>query len=81
MTPNELSEHFDATRQAISKHIRILAECEMVKQQPTGREIYYFINVKKLKEVDKWLQPFREMWEDRFSQLDSVLKNLKTKKS
>ena len=81
MTPNELSEHFEATRQSISKHIKILAECEMVKQEVSGREIYYSINSKKLKEVDKWLQPFREMWEDKFSQLDTVLKNIKTKKS
>jgi DNA-binding transcriptional ArsR family regulator len=81
MTPNALAEHFDSSRQAISKHIRILAECEMVKQEESGREIYYYLNSKKLKEVDKWLKPFRQMWEDKFSQLDNVLKNLKSKKS
>ena len=81
MTPNNLAEHFDSSRQAISKHIKILAECQLIKQEQSGREIYYHFNSKKLKEVDKWLQPFRKMWEDRFSQLDDVLKNLKAKKS
>lgn len=80
MTPNTLAEHFSSSRQAISKHIKILTECQLVKQELSGREIYYHFNSKKLKEVDKWLQPFRDMWEDRFSQLDTVLKNLKNKK-
>lgn len=81
MTPNTLAEHFDSSRQAISKHIKILTECELVKQEQSGREIYYHFNNKKLKEVDKWLQPFRAQWESRFEQLDNLLKNTKTKKS
>ena len=81
MTPNLLAEHFDSSRQAISKHIKILAECQLIKQEQSGREIYYHFNSKKLKEVDKWLEPFRAMWETRFNQLDVVLKNLKNKKS
>jgi len=81
MTPTALAERFDSSRQAVSKHIKILTECQLIKQEQSGREIYYSFNSKKLKEVDKWLQPFREKWEDRFSQLDTVLKNQKTKKS
>ena len=81
MTPNVLATHFDSSRQAISKHIKILTECHLVKQEQSGREIYYHFNSKKLKDVDKWLQPFRAMWENRFSQLDNVLANLKNKKS
>jgi DNA-binding transcriptional ArsR family regulator len=80
MTPNAVAEHFNSSRQAVSKHIQILAECELIKQEQSGREIYYQLNIKKLKEVDKWLSPFREMWDTRFNQLDTVLKNLKTKK-
>jgi DNA-binding transcriptional ArsR family regulator len=79
MTPNALADHFDSSRQAISKHIKILTECQLVKQEQAGREIYYHFNSKKLKEVDKWLQPFREMWEARFDRLDSLLKNIKNK--
>lgn len=81
MTPNALAEHFDSSRQAISKHIRILVECQLVKQEYSGREIYYHFNPKKMKEVDKWLAQFRSAWEDRFDQLDNVLKNLKNKRS
>ena len=80
MTPNALAEHFDSSRQAVSKHIKILMECQLVKQEQTGREIFYHINTKKMKEVDKWLEPFRELWAGRFNELDNVLHNLKTKK-
>ena len=81
MTPNALAEHFDTTRQAVSKHIKILTECQLVKQAQNGREIYYHFNPKKMQEIDKWLEPFRQMWEDKFNRLDNVLNNLKTKKN
>ena len=77
MTPNMLAEYFHTSRQAVSKHIKVLTECELLKQEQYGREIYYQFNPKKIKEVDKWLQPFLELWEDSFSQLDSVLKTIK----
>ena len=77
MTPNALAAHFDSSRQAISKHLKILVECNLLQQKQSGREIYYQYNPKQLKEVDKWLEPFREMWNSRFNQLDSVLKKLK----
>ncbi|MCD9018459.1 ArsR/SmtB family transcription factor [Parachryseolinea silvisoli] len=79
MTPNALAEHFDTSRQAVSKHIRILTECELVQQEQSGREIYYSFNPTKLKEVDAWLDQFRQLWEKRFDQLDKVLKQLKSK--
>ena len=80
MTPNALAEHFASSRQAVSKHIKILTECQLVKQEQTGREIYYHFNPRKMKEVDKWLEPFRQLWEDRFNRLDKVLNNLKKEK-
>lgn len=76
MTPNALAEHFNSTRQAVSKHIQILAECDVVSQKQSGREIYYQVNANKMKEVDEWLDTFRKMWEDRFNQLDDVLTDL-----
>jgi DNA-binding transcriptional ArsR family regulator len=76
MTPNALAEHFNTSRQAVSKHIKILTECEAVKQQQTGREIYYHFNPKKMKEIDQWMDTFRKLWEDKFDQLDDLLKNL-----
>ena len=81
MTPNALAENFHSSRQAISKHIKILAECQLVKQEQQGREIYYHFNPKKLKEVDKWLQQFRIMWDTKFNQLDKLLETIKTKGS
>ena len=80
MTPNSLAEHFDTTRQAVSKHLRILTECELVKQEFQGREIYYQLEIKKMKEIDKWLEQFRKIWEDRFNELDKVLLKLKPNK-
>lgn len=80
MTPNALAAHFDMTRQAVSKHLKILTECDLVKQEQTGREIFYQLEISKMKEIDKWLQQFRKIWEDRFSQLDDLLLKLKTLK-
>ena len=80
MTPNAIAEHFDTSRQAISKHLRILTECELVQQKKEGREIYYQLEVKKMKEIDKWLEQFRKIWENRFNELDKVLTKLKTTK-
>ena len=80
MTPNAIAEHFDTTRQAVSKHLRIVTECELVTQKQQGREIYYQLQLNKMKEIDKWLEQFRKIWENRFDQLDTVLKELKNKK-
>ena len=80
MTPNALAEHFDMTRQAVSKHIRILTECQLVNQEQAGREIYYSLEIEKMKEVDKWLNQFRKIWETRFNQLDKVLSTIKKQK-
>jgi DNA-binding transcriptional ArsR family regulator len=80
MTPNALAEHFDTSRQAVSKHLRILTECELVKQEQTGREIYYHFNPKKMKAVSDFIEPFRQMWEKKFDQLDKVLLTIKNQK-
>lgn len=80
MTPNAIAEHFDSSRQAISKHLQILADCQLLRQEPQGREIYYHFNPQKMKEVDKWLSQFRSQWEHRFNQLDTVLNQIKKRK-
>ncbi|MGF7218219.1 DNA-binding transcriptional ArsR family regulator [Spirosoma lacussanchae] len=77
MTPNAIAENFNTTRQSVSKHLRILTECELVKQEQQGREIYYSLEVEKIKEVDEWVSQFRKLWETRFNQLDDVLSTLK----
>jgi DNA-binding transcriptional ArsR family regulator len=80
MTPNALAEHFNTSRQAVSKHIKILTECELIKQEQQGREIYYSLQIQKLKEIDEWLDQFRRQWETQFNQLDKVLATLKKQK-
>jgi DNA-binding transcriptional ArsR family regulator len=80
MTPNAIAEHFDSSRQTISKHIQILTECQLLKQEQSGREIYYQLNPKKMKEVSDWVEQFRELWGGRLNRMENVLKNLKDKK-
>lgn len=80
MTPNAIAEHFDTSRQAVSKHLRILSECELLEQNQQGREIYYQLKIEKMKEIDKWLEQFRKIWETRFNQLDELLLTLKKSK-
>lgn len=80
MTPNAVAEEFHTSRQAISKHIQILTECELVKQEQKGREIYYHINATKMKEIDKWMEQFKKILETQFSQLDELLLTIKKQK-
>ncbi|UTA66189.1 helix-turn-helix transcriptional regulator [Emticicia sp. 21SJ11W-3] len=81
MTPNAIAENFNTTRQAVSKHLRILTECELVKQEFQGREIFYSLEIEKMKEIDKWLEQYRKIWENRFNQLDDVLATLKKQRN
>jgi DNA-binding transcriptional ArsR family regulator len=80
MTPNAIADNFDTTRQSVSKHLRILAECELVKQEQQGREIYYSLQIEKLTEIDKWLNQIGKLWEARFNQLDKLLTTMKKQK-
>lgn len=81
MTPNAIADNFNATRQSVSKHLRILTECEVVKQEHQGREIYYSLEIEKMKEIDIWLEQYRKIWESRFDQLDNVLSTLKNRQN
>ena len=80
LTPNAMAEQFDMSRQAVSKHIKVLQECQLIKPEQAGREIYYHFNPKKMKEIDEWLAQFRKIWETQFNQLDEVLLKLKKNK-
>ncbi len=77
MTPNAIAAHFATTRQSISKHLGILTACELVQYHQQGREIYYQLNIHKMKELDQWLEQFRQIWEHRFNELDQILETLK----
>lgn len=80
LTPTVMAEKFDMSRQAVSKHIKVLQECELIKPEQSGREIYYHFNPKKMQELDSWLAQFRKSWETQFNQLDKVLLTIKKQK-
>ena len=79
MTAGAIAANFDTARPTVSKHLQILNECELLKQEINGREIYYHINAKKMKEVSDFIEPFRNMWDDRFNKLEAVMKKHKNK--
>ncbi len=80
MTPSAIAANFDSSRQTISRHIQILAECELLTQKQTGREIYYHLNPGKMKEIADFIEPFRKFWDDRFNKLEAVMKKYKSKR-
>jgi DNA-binding transcriptional ArsR family regulator len=80
MTAGAIAANFDTARPTVSKHLQILTECELLKQEQTGREIHYQLNPKKIKEIAEFIEPFRQMWDDRFNKLEAVMKNYKPKK-
>ncbi|MGN6601150.1 MAG: ArsR/SmtB family transcription factor [Ginsengibacter sp.] len=79
MTAGAIAANFDSARPTISKHLQILTECSLLKQEQNGREIYYHFNPKKMKEIADFIEPFRKMWDDRFNKLDTVMKKYKSK--
>jgi len=80
LTAGAIAANFDTARPTISKHLQILTECELLQQEQSGREIHYHINAKKMKEVADFIEPFRQMWDDRFNKLEAIMKNYKPKK-
>ncbi|OAQ41946.1 transcriptional regulator [Pedobacter psychrophilus] len=80
MTAGAIASNFNTARPTVSKHLQILIECELLKQEQNGREIHYEINVDKMKIVAEFLEPFRQMWEDKFNKLEAVMKTYQAKK-
>ncbi|KAA8477181.1 winged helix-turn-helix transcriptional regulator [Arcticibacter tournemirensis] len=79
MTAGAIASNFDTARPTVSKHLQILTECELLRPEQSGREIYYHVNAKKMKEIADFIEPFRRMWDDRFNKLESIMKNYKNK--
>src|SRR5690349_6337813 len=80
MTAGAIASNFNTARPTVSKHLQVLMECELLAQQQHGREIHYQINAARMKEVAAFIEPFREMWDDRFNKLESIMKQYKPKK-
>ena len=79
MTAGAIAANFDTARPTVSKHLQILTECELLEQEQKGREIYYQLNAKKMKEVADFIEPFRAMWEERFNKLEAIMNKHKNK--
>ncbi|MCE3229052.1 MAG: putative transcriptional regulator [Bacteroidetes bacterium] len=75
MTAGAIAANFDTARPTVSKHLQILTECELLKQEQSGREMYYRLNPKKMKEIADFIEPFRKMWDDRFNKLEAIMKS------
>ncbi|MEQ9262428.1 MAG: metalloregulator ArsR/SmtB family transcription factor [Owenweeksia sp.] len=80
MTPTAIAEKFDSSRQTVSKHIKILTQCELLEQEQNGREIYYHLNPQKIKEIADFVEPFRQLWDKRFNKLEAIMKNYTSEK-
>jgi DNA-binding transcriptional ArsR family regulator len=74
MTAGAIASEFDSTRSTISKHLQILKDCGLLSQREQGREVYYQLKPENMKEISDWLKPFQQLWENRFSKLDNILK-------
>jgi DNA-binding transcriptional ArsR family regulator len=80
MTAGAIASNFDTARPTVSKHLQILTECELLEQEYNGREVYYHINAKKMREIADFIEQFRQMWDDRFNKLETAMKKYKSKK-
>jgi len=79
LTLNGVAEHFDISRPAISRHIKILAECGLVVIRQQGRQRYCEARLEKLNEVSDWVEHYRKVWEQRLDRLDEYLSELQKK--
>ncbi|MNQ36584.1 Transcriptional repressor SdpR [compost metagenome] len=77
MTAGAIASNFDTARPTVSKHLKILTECELLQQTQNGREVHYTINAERMREVAEFIEPFRKMWDDRFNKLEDIMKNYK----
>ncbi|AFD06457.1 putative transcriptional regulator [Solitalea canadensis DSM 3403] len=77
---NAIVENFKVSRPAISKHIKILAECGLVEIKQQGRERFCMVNLQKLQEVAEWTERYKSFWIDKLNRLDDLFPNEKTNK-
>ena len=80
MTAGAIASNFDTARPTVSKHLKVLTECELLEQEQKGREVYYRLNPKKIKEIADFVEPYRKLWDERFNKLETVMKNYRAKK-
>ncbi|GAA4277930.1 ArsR/SmtB family transcription factor [Aquimarina mytili] len=79
LTVNAIAEKFDISRPAISKHLKILKECEIIDFKKEGRERFCHIKPKKLIPAFMWIEQYRGLWEDKLNSFEKYLNKLQTK--
>ena len=80
LTLNGIAEQFDISRPAVSKHIKILAECGLVNVRQEGRERYCEARIDKLSEVSEWVEQYRKLWASKLDALDTYLDKLQKRR-
>lgn len=78
---NAIAEKFEISRPAISRHIKILNECGLVAIEQQGRERFCIIKPGTLAEIANWIDPFRELWEQRLDSFEVYLKQIQSKQT
>jgi DNA-binding transcriptional ArsR family regulator len=78
MSAGAIASNFDTARPTVSKHLQILTECQLLDQMQNGREIFYKLNPEKIREIADFIEPFRQMWDERFNNLEAIMKNYKS---
>ena len=77
MDMNSITEKFDITQQAISLHVKILADCGLVKMKQQGRNRICEAHLGKLSEVDKWIGQYRQHYESKLDAMEKYIEKLK----
>ena len=77
---NTIAEKFEISRPAISKHLKILKECEIISYEKRGRERFCFIKPKNLVPAFLWIEKYQGLWEDKLDSFDTYINKLKTKR-
>jgi len=79
MNLNAIADNFDVTRPAISNHIKILSECGIIVIEQIGRERYCKIQPNNLRVIADWVEPYRELWEQKLDSFEQYLNTLQSK--
>ncbi|WP_166532912.1 ArsR/SmtB family transcription factor [Blastococcus xanthinilyticus] len=69
----ELAARFPVSRPAISRHLRVLREAGLVRVRSDGRQRLYALDPRPLRELDEWLEPYRDLWAQRLDALDTEI--------
>jgi DNA-binding transcriptional ArsR family regulator len=80
MTAGAIASNFDTARPTVSKHLQILTECELLEHEQKGREVYYHLNPRRMKEIADFIEPFRQLWDARFNKLEAIMKTYRSRK-